>query len=62
MGEGICEIRPISIEGLKNELYEIGITNIQENVLETDNHKANDYFCNIKANINEMLGMIEAKD
>jgi ElaB/YqjD/DUF883 family membrane-anchored ribosome-binding protein len=62
IGEGMCEIRPISIEGLKNELYEIGFTNIQENVLETDNQKANDYYCNIKANITEMLGRIEAKD
>jgi ubiquinone/menaquinone biosynthesis C-methylase UbiE len=62
IGEGMCEIRPISIEGLKNELYEIGFTNIHENVLETDNQKVNDYYCNIKANITEMLGRIEAKD
>jgi hypothetical protein len=62
IGEGICEIRSISIEGIKNELYEIGFRNIHENVIETDNHKTNDYYCNIKANINEMLGMIEEKD
>jgi ubiquinone/menaquinone biosynthesis C-methylase UbiE len=43
IGEGMCEISLISIESLKNELYEIVFTNIQENMLETDNQKANDY-------------------
>jgi cyclopropane fatty-acyl-phospholipid synthase-like methyltransferase len=62
VGEGMCEVKSVDIAALEVELVDAGFRDIREEVAESGEDMAKEYFLRIKGKSIELLAILEARD